>query len=98
MPAIHQVIVGAGRGDAITSMAIAVRDALKQLGPSEIYAHHLSPDVADEVFSLGLYGPSRSDDIIIYHASYGEPAVTQFLLSRRERLVIVYHNITPWQI
>jgi glycosyltransferase involved in cell wall biosynthesis len=35
------------------------------------------------------------DNLLIYHASIGEPFVVSFLLQRPERLVLKYHNITP---
>jgi glycosyltransferase involved in cell wall biosynthesis len=92
---IHQVVVGAAIGDAITSMALTLRERLQQLGPSEIYAHHLAPDVIGEVFPLRDVGRASRHDVIVYHASIGEPAMTRWLLQRPERLVIVYHNITP---
>lgn len=94
-PAIHQIVVGAGIGDAITTMAINVRNALREHGPSEIFAHHLSPDAAHEVLPLRHLGRAGRSDLLIYHASIGEPAVTQLLLARPERLIVVYHNITP---
>jgi len=92
---IHQVVVGAGIGDAITSMAITLRNSLRDLGPSEIYAHFLAPDARHEVLPLAELGPARRGDVIVYHASIGEPPVTRLLLRRPERLVICYHNITP---
>ena len=95
--AVHQVLVGAGRGDAITSMAVTVRDALRRSGPSEIYAHHLPHDIRDEVLPLTGLGRPKRGDLIVYHASMGEPEVTRWLLSRPERLVVAYHNITPAQ-
>jgi glycosyltransferase involved in cell wall biosynthesis len=92
---IHQVIVGAGRGDAITSMASMLRERLRADGPSEIYAHHLPDDLHGDVLPLRDLGRGHREDLLIYHASMGEPAVTRTLLSRPERIVVVYHNITP---
>ncbi|MGH9034634.1 MAG: glycosyltransferase family 4 protein, partial [Acidimicrobiia bacterium] len=34
-------------------------------------------------------------NLLVYHASIGEPVVVSFLQERRERLVLKYHNITP---
>ena len=95
--AVHQVLVGAGTGDAITSMAIHMRDELRRHGPSEIYAHFLAPDASNGILPLHELGAARPGDLLVYHASYGEPRVTQILLARTERLVLVYHNITPAQ-
>lgn len=93
--AIHQILVGAGPGDAITSMALTLRTALRGVGSSEIYAQHVSPEVAGEVRPLHEVGRPRRGDVLVYHASIGEPAVTRFLLGRDEPLVLIYHNITP---
>ena len=35
---IHQVLIGASEGDAITQMALAVRNELRRFCDSEIYA------------------------------------------------------------
>ncbi len=36
-----------------------------------------------------------ADDLLVVHASIGEPEVAAFLAERPERLVLVYHNISP---
>lgn len=92
---INQILVGAAKGDAISNMAFAIRDALRKRSSSEVYAHFIAPEVAGEVSQLHLLGPGRRSDIIVYHASYGAPEVTRELLKRPERVVLVYHNITP---
>ena len=53
MPAVHQIIVGASRRDAITNMALAMRDALRTSYKSEVYSFH-PPDesVKDEVIPI----------------------------------------------
>ena len=58
MTEIHQVLVGAGHTDAITNMARALREVLRTLGPSEIYARHLPPEGIEDV--LPLYQFSRN--------------------------------------
>ncbi|MET1002310.1 MAG: glycosyltransferase [Acidimicrobiia bacterium] len=95
MTGIHQVLAGASPGDAITSAALELRDLLRQVGPSEVYARHVVPALAHEVRSLSKYPTRSSRDVLIYHASIGEPQVHAFLLSRREPIVVVYHNVTP---
>lgn len=92
---VNQILVGATQGDAITSMALTIRGALRERGESGIYAHFVAPDAVTDVMPLHRLGPGRRKDILVYHASYGAPQVTQVLLRRPERLVIVYHNITP---
>ncbi len=96
---IHQVIVSASPGDAITSLAFEIRDLLRRLGPSEIFARYLDHRLNGEVLPVTSYPERRSarsgNDLLLYHASIGEPELVSFLLDRPERLVLVYHNITP---
>jgi glycosyltransferase involved in cell wall biosynthesis len=96
---IHQVVVSASPGDAVTNAALEIRGLLRRVGPSEIFARYLDPDLAGEVFPLSDYAARSSTgsghDVLVYHASIGEPAVLSFLMERPERLVVLYHNITP---
>ena len=96
--AFHQILVSGAPGDAITNQAFELRALLRRVGASEIFARHVHPSVSNEVHDLRAYAqvaePDHSD-VLIYHASIGEPDVFDFLLARRERLVLVYHNISP---
>lgn len=91
---IFQVIVGAGSGDAITSMALHLQPLLAELGETAVFAHHVEPAVADRVLPLSQLPDEHRGDVLVYHASYGIPEITRTLL-RRRRLIVVYHNITP---
>jgi glycosyltransferase involved in cell wall biosynthesis len=119
--AVHQVVVSASSGDAITNFALELRALYSQLGRSEIFAAHVDPALHDDVHLLPRYcdvaggaGPSspsgdgssdgssdglgagaRPGDTIVYHASIGNQEVVDFLRSRPERLVLVYHNVSP---
>jgi glycosyltransferase involved in cell wall biosynthesis len=92
---IHQVLAAASPGDAITTAALEYRDVLRQVGPSDVFARHIAPGAASEVKPLSECGADGSSGLLVYHASIGEPAVSAFLLSRTEPIVLVYHNITP---
>jgi len=96
---IHQVLVSASPGDAITNDAFELRDLLRRAGPSDVYAHHVHPGIAEEVIKLEHYGQHSTgrprDDVLLYHASIGDPEVFGFVYERPERLVLVYHNISP---
>ena len=97
---IDQVLVSASYGDAITLEALQIRDLLRQAGPSEIYARFIDPLLEDEVEPLVRYQrrrPWAPADLIVLHASIGDEAVFAFLDDRPERIVLVYHNISPWQ-
>lgn len=97
---IHQVVVSVQPGDAITNAALEMRQLLRRIGPSEIFARYVDPRLGGDVIALDEYprlhpqaGGHRN--LLVYHASIGEQEVASFLLSRREELVLVYHNITP---
>jgi glycosyltransferase involved in cell wall biosynthesis len=92
---IDQVLVGAAPGDAITSMALQIRRALRTVTESDIYALHLEAPLVGDVERIERYEARGPDDVLIYHASFGEPELTSWLTTRHERLVLVYHNITP---
>jgi glycosyltransferase involved in cell wall biosynthesis len=95
---VHQILVAAAQGDAITNEALHLRDLLRRRTKSEIYAHHIDPRVPG-IKRLGEYAEipaaARAGNILVYHSSIGEPAVAGFLSSARERLVLRYHNMTP---
>jgi glycosyltransferase involved in cell wall biosynthesis len=93
---IHQVVVSASPGDAVTNAALDFQALLQRVGPSGLFARYIDPRLDGRVFPLSVYEAcAHPDDLLIYHVSIGEPEVVQFLLGRRERLVLVYHNITP---
>jgi glycosyltransferase involved in cell wall biosynthesis len=93
---IHQIVVAASPGDAVTNTALDFQSLLQKVGPSAVFARYIDDRLGGRVFPLSVYEACASpDDLLIYHVSIGEPEVVQFLLGRRERLVLVYHNITP---
>lgn len=92
---VDQIIITASPGDAITSMAIEVRDALRRRWPSDIFAMTVLPALRGDIFSLDEMPPTTRENRIVYHSSYGEPAMTNLLLRRSESLIVVYHNLTP---
>ena len=95
--AVHQILVGAAPGDAITQVALRYRAALLEHGESEVFAIHIDPDVEGHVSRLLDYEnvPRSDDDLLVFHASIGEPHVFEFLMRRSERVVVVYHNVSP---
>src|SRR5207302_460266 len=93
---IRQVVVSASAGDAVTNAAFGFQELLQRVGPSGLFARYIDPRLDGKVFPLSVYEAcAHPDDLLIYHVSIGEPEVVQFLLGRRERLVLMYHNITP---
>lgn len=92
---IHQILVAASHGDAITNLALGTRRLLREIGPSEIYAHNIAPELVGDVLPLWSYHPPHSRNLLLFHGSIGQPEVHEFLDARPEALVLVYHNVTP---
>jgi glycosyltransferase involved in cell wall biosynthesis len=96
MMEVHQIVVAASPGDAVTNAALAYQQILQRVGPSGLFARYVDPRLDGRVFPLPVYEScAHPDDVLIYHASIGEPEVLRFLLNHKQRLVLVYHNITP---
>src|SRR6266702_4729272 len=93
---IHQVLVTASPGDAISNAAFEIRALLRREGrASNVYARFIDPALGGQVRPLTAFPPGGPDDVILYHASIGQAEVTQFLLDRPERLALLYHNMSP---
>jgi glycosyltransferase involved in cell wall biosynthesis len=96
---IHQLLVGASPGDAITNAALDLRNLLRQFCASEVYARFFDARLSGDVLPLRDFRRRQvahpEENIIIFHASIGEPEVFSFIQERPERLVIVHHNISP---
>jgi glycosyltransferase involved in cell wall biosynthesis len=96
---IHQVVVSAAPGDAITNAALEWRSLLRRAGASEIFACYRDDALVGEVFPVEAYeelpSAASGDNLLLLHASIGDPRLHEFLEARRERLVLMYHNITP---
>jgi glycosyltransferase involved in cell wall biosynthesis len=93
---VHQVLVGAARNDAITTMALEIQAELTESFTSNIYCHHpVDASFPEYLQQLTEIGEGSPDDVLIYHLSFGIPEMTEMLLSRPEKLVIAYHNVTP---
>lgn len=97
---LHQVVVSASPYDAVTTSAMEFRTLLRQFCDSEIYALNIDPDLQHEVHSIrSLARPytrrTGAAGHLLFHASIGSPQVYSFLLQRPERLVMMYHNISP---
>lgn len=97
---IHQILVSASQGDAITASAFELQRLLRRVGPSDIYARYFDPSLIGEVLPLAAFARRRRSrrptaDLLIFHASIGEPDVSSFIRERPERIVLVYHNISP---
>lgn len=98
-PVIHQVLIGASEGDAITQMALSIRDALKPFAFTEVFAIWRHGDaMKEECKNLRDYPQSTDVDLTVYHSSIGQRQMTNFLRTRTEKIAVSYHNITPPRI
>ena len=94
-PVLHQFLVGAVVGDAITDSALLLRRWLREAGyKSEIYAESIEPALARDVRSYLDYRPAVSGWLEVLHHSIGSDLVDH-LLEIEPRILLVYHNITP---
>lgn len=95
--AVHQILVGASVGDAITQLALRYRSALRERVESDVFALHVDSDAEGLVKRLPEYERTArgGDDLLVFHASIGDPRVFEFLMRRPEPVLVVYHNISP---
>jgi len=94
-PTLHQFIIGASPGDAITDQALLLRRWLREEGVhSNLFAEGVDAALTDQVPSYLRYRPSQSGEVVILHHSIGS-AVVDYLLSLDVRFLLIYHNVTP---
>lgn len=96
MKGIHQLSVSAAYGDAIGNEVLQIRDALRAAGyASDIFVELIDPRMASHVRPYQEYREvSDPDNIVILHYSLGSK-VSAMARELPDRLVLVYHNITP---
>lgn len=98
MPAIHQLVAGFNRGDAISNEAMAMRTIFRRWGcNSDIWCEtrRILPELRGDARDLeGLASACRPDDIVLLHLSIGS-ASNDLFPSLPGRKAILYHNITP---
>jgi glycosyltransferase involved in cell wall biosynthesis len=93
---VHQLLAALSYGDAIGNEALAIQRQLRAVGhESDIFAELVHPRVAHLARPLWEYREVSSPDAIcIYHFSIGS-AAGRLIRHAPDRLVVVYHNITP---
>lgn len=98
MTAIHQLVAGYTRGDAISNESRVLQALFRSWGcRSEIYCEtkRILPELRKEARDLAAAAADITDgDIVILHLSIGSEANLVFP-ALKGRKVIVYHNITP---
>lgn len=98
MPAIHQLVAGFTRGDAISNEAVAMRAIFRSWGfESRIFSEprHIHPDLRHEASDVRqCVLECRPDDIALLHLSIGT-TVNEVFATLPCRRAILYHNVTP---
>lgn len=93
MTTIHQMLPNYMPLDAIGNCVTGMRDLLRGWGyESEIFANVIHESL--EARNYRLFGAENDDSYVIYHYSTGSP-VNRFALDNAERMILMYHNITP---
>ena len=96
MRAVHQLLAALSYGDAIGNEALAIQRQLRAAGyESDIFAEMVHPRVAHLARPLWDYAQvSSPETVCIFHFSIGS-AAGRLIHAAPDRLVIIYHNITP---
>jgi len=98
MSAIHQLVAGFSRGDAISNEAVVMRSLFRQWGyESEIFCEQkrILPELRGEARELsGVAALLHEDDVVLLHLSIGSPA-NELFPALKGRKALLYHNITP---
>ena len=92
---LHQFVIGAVNGDAITAQALLLRRWLREAGfRSDLFVESADETLRRETRSYLSYRPARRGEVVILHHSIGSPLVDD-LLALPLRFVVIYHNVTP---
>ncbi len=93
---VHQLLVGAAPGDAITNCARWLHQSIAAADPSAtINARHIHPDLAHVVDPLDAIDRASADDWVLWHASIGDDLVAEVLARTSARIALLHHNVTP---
>ncbi len=93
---VHQLLAALAYGDAIGNEALAIQGHLRRRGfTSEIFAERVHPRMAAFARPLWDYARvSSPETVCLFHFSIGG-AAGRLIHSAPDRLVSIYHNITP---
>lgn len=93
---IHQMLPCFSYGDAIGDDTLALQKIFRSQGHvSRIYAGIVNHRFVDDALPWKKHRESsNSDQFLVYHFSIGSE-ITEYLLEMPDRLILVFHNITP---
>ena len=95
---IHQVMVTAAPGDAITNSVMEIRSLLRTYGKSEVFACNIHNELLGDVLSISDYdrhSPAEEQPLTLVHLSMGDDHLLPFVSRLAGALIVSYHNITP---
>jgi L-malate glycosyltransferase len=93
---VHQVLHAVAPGDAVSTHAVLLRDALRGAGfASELYAASVEDGGAAAARGLADLPAPDGSSALLYHASIGSEAAEAVRGRGPEPLVVNHHNITP---
>jgi glycosyltransferase involved in cell wall biosynthesis len=95
---IHQVVVTAAPGDAITNSVMEIRSLLRTYGKSEVFACNIHNALHGDVLSISDYdrhAPAEQQPLTLVHVSMGDDHLLPFVSRLAGALIVSYHNITP---
>lgn len=93
---VPQLLAALSYGDAIGNEALAIQRHLRASGyESDIFAEHVHPRMAHLARPLHEYrAVSSPETVCLFHFSIGS-AAGRMIFHAPDRLVSIYHNITP---
>lgn len=96
MSGIHQFVPTLHRGDAVGRHTLRLRDEFAARGVvSRVYVETPDPDTVADSQPYADYGDEASaGDVLVYQLATAS-GMAEWLSSRREMLVVNYHNVTP---
>lgn len=98
MSAIHQLVAGFAKGDAISNEALVLRDIFRGWGvESDIFCETrlILPELRREARDLAsLPAALQPDDVALLHLSIGSQA-NEVFRQLACRKALLYHNVTP---
>lgn len=94
--AIHQFHSGTAPGDAITNQMLSLQRELTAMGfGSEVFGEFIPTALRDRVRPIQGYA-GADDELLLLHHSVGND-VFDDVIALPNRIVAVYHNVTPEQ-
>lgn len=92
---IYQILTTIGSGDIIEKFALDIQFLLSQIAVSTIFVEKYVEGFDSKIESLDSLKSKLGSyqDLIIYHLTYPDDSIINFLFQRPEKLIIIYHGM-----